>query len=58
MTRAGFLLTATGAALLLITLAMVHVAPRLIWNASASVPVGLYESLSGEIIPDCIAFSA
>lgn len=43
MTRAGYLLTATGAALLLITLAMVHVAPRLVWNASASVPVGLYE---------------
>ena len=38
MTRAGYLLTATGAALLLITLAMVHVAPRLVWNASASVP--------------------
>lgn len=43
MTRAGYLLTATGAALLLITPAMVHVAPRLVWNASASVPVGLYE---------------
>jgi conjugative transfer signal peptidase TraF len=43
MTRASYLLTATGAALLLITLAMVHVAPRLVWNASASVPVGLYE---------------
>ena len=43
MTRAGYLLTTTGCALLLITLAMVHVAPRLVWNASASVPVGLYE---------------
>lgn len=43
MTRAGYLLTTTGAALLLITLAMVHAAPRLVWNASASVPVGLYE---------------
>ena len=42
MTRAGYLLTPTGAALLLITLAMVHAAPRLVWNASASVPVGLY----------------
>jgi conjugative transfer signal peptidase TraF len=43
MTRAGYLLTTTSAALLLVTLAMVHVAPRLVWNASASVPIGLYE---------------
>ena len=60
MTRAGYLLTATGAALLLITLAMVHVAPRLVWNASASVPVGLYEigSATPLEVTDLVAVNA
>lgn len=60
MTRAGYLLTATGAAHLLITLAMVHVAPRLVWNASASVPVGLYEISSATPleVTDLVAVNA
>lgn len=60
MTRAGYLLTTTGAALLLITLAMVHVAPRLVWNASASVPVGLYEigSATPLEVTDLVAVNA
>ena len=60
MTRAGYLLTTTGCALLLITLAMVHVAPRLVWNASASVPVGLYEigSATPLEVTDLVAVNA
>ena len=60
MTRTGYLLTATGAALLLITLAMVHVAPRLVWSASASVPVGLYEigSATPLEVTDLVAVNA
>jgi conjugative transfer signal peptidase TraF len=40
--------------------AVVHVAPRLIWNASASVPVGLYEISSAKPIEvtDLVAVDA
>jgi conjugative transfer signal peptidase TraF len=60
MTRAGYLLTTTGAALLLITLAVVHTTPRLVWNASASVPVGLYEIGSAKPleVTDLVAVNA
>ena len=60
MTRAGYLLTTTGAALLLITLAVVNTAPRLVWNASASVPVGLYEigSATPLEVTDLVAVNA
>lgn len=60
MTRAGYLLTTTSAAFLLVTLAVVHVAPRLVWNASASVPVGLYEigSATPLEVTDLVAVNA
>ena len=60
MTRAGYLLTATSAVLLLVTLAVIHVPPRLLWNASASVPVGLYEISSATPleVTDLVAVNA
>ena len=42
MTRFGYVMTAYFAAMAMIITAFVHPLPRLIWNASASVPVGLY----------------
>ncbi len=42
MSRHGYLATGGAAVLLLSALAVVPVTPRLVWNASASVPIGLY----------------
>lgn len=42
MTRFGYVRTTSVAVLLIGALSLVHVAPRLVWNASASAPVGLY----------------
>jgi conjugative transfer signal peptidase TraF len=42
MIRVGYLVITTSAVLLVGTPAVVDVAPRLVWNASASAPVGLY----------------
>ena len=42
MTRSAWLATASVATLAIVLPALLHPAPRLIWNASASVPVGLY----------------
>jgi conjugative transfer signal peptidase TraF len=42
MTRFGYLMLTYLAALVAGTLAFLHPAPRLIWNATASTPVGLY----------------
>lgn len=42
MTRFGYVMTTSVAVLLIGALSLVHVAPRLVWNASASAPVGLY----------------
>jgi conjugative transfer signal peptidase TraF len=42
MTGSGYLLTTAAGALSLALTASVPVAPKLVWNASASVPVGLY----------------
>lgn len=42
MTRFGYVMAAYFAAMATIIIAFVHPLPRLIWNASASVPVGLY----------------
>ena len=41
MTRFGYVMTTYFAMLVLIGLAFVHPAPRLIWNATASTPTGL-----------------
>ncbi len=42
MTRFGYVMLAYFAAMATIITAFINPAPRLIWNASASVPIGLY----------------
>ncbi len=42
MIRLGYAITTTAAASLLGVMSIVSVAPKLIWNASASTPIGLY----------------
>lgn len=42
MTRFAYVMSAYFASMATIVTAFVHPAPRLIWNASASVPIGLY----------------
>jgi conjugative transfer signal peptidase TraF len=42
MTRFGWVMTTYSAVLVIGATALFHPAPRLIWNASASVPIGLY----------------
>jgi conjugative transfer signal peptidase TraF len=42
MNRFGYVMTTYLAVLTIGGLSFVHVAPKLIWNASASVPIGLY----------------
>ena len=42
MTRFGWVMTTYSAVLVIGVTALFHPAPRLIWNASASVPIGLY----------------
>jgi conjugative transfer signal peptidase TraF len=47
MTRFGYVMTSYFASMATIVTAFVHPAPRLIWNASASVPIGLYSLRRG-----------
>lgn len=42
MTRFGYVMVAYFAAMATIVTAFIHPLPRLIWNASASTPIGLY----------------
>jgi type IV secretory pathway protease TraF len=42
MTRLGYAITTTAAVSLLGILSLVSFAPKLVWNASASTPIGLY----------------
>jgi conjugative transfer signal peptidase TraF len=42
MTRFGWVMTTYSAVLVIGVTALFHPAPKLIWNASASVPIGLY----------------
>ena len=42
MTPFGFVITTYAAALFVALTAVIHPAPKLLWNASASVPIGLY----------------
>ncbi|TIM31619.1 MAG: S26 family signal peptidase [Mesorhizobium sp.] len=42
MTRVGYVMTTYFVVLVISGLSFIHVAPRLIWNASASTPIGLY----------------
>lgn len=47
MTRFGYVMSAYFASMATIVTVFVHPAPRLIWNASASVPIGLYSLRRG-----------
>ena len=38
----GFVITTYGAALFIVLTSVFHPTPKLLWNASASVPIGLY----------------
>jgi conjugative transfer signal peptidase TraF len=42
MTRFGFVMTTYAATLFVALTSVFHPAPKLLWNASASVPIGLY----------------
>jgi conjugative transfer signal peptidase TraF len=42
VTPFGFVITTYAAALFVALTAVIHPAPKLLWNASASVPIGLY----------------
>jgi conjugative transfer signal peptidase TraF len=42
MTRFGFVMTTYAATLFVVLTSVFHPAPKLLWNASASVPIGLY----------------
>lgn len=42
MTPFGFVITTYAAALFIVLTSVFHPAPKLLWNASASVPIGLY----------------
>ena len=42
MTRFGYVMTTYFTVMLIGGLSFVHIAPKLIWNASASTPIGLY----------------
>src|SRR3546814_14666367 len=42
MTRFGYVMTTYLTVILIGGLSFIHITPRLIWNASASTPIGLY----------------
>ena len=42
MTRFGYVMTTYSTVMLIGGLSFIHITPRLIWNASASTPIGLY----------------
>ena len=48
MTRFGYVMTTYFSVLAIGGLAFVHVSPKLIWNASASAPIGLYAVASDD----------
>ena len=50
MTRIGWVVTTGFAALMAATSILFRPAPKLVWNASASVPVGLYAILPIDVI--------
>ena len=60
MNRLGYAITTTAAVSLLGILSLVSFAPKLIWNASASTPIGLYSIDSDELpeVTDLVAVDA
>ena len=57
MTRFGYVMTTYFSVLAIGGLAFVHVSPKLIWNASASAPIGLYAVASDDdlVVGDLVA---
>jgi len=57
VTRFSYMLSAYVAAMAIIIPAFVHPSPRLIWNASASIPTGLYAArpIDGAGLGDLVA---
>ncbi|NNU35979.1 S26 family signal peptidase [Rhizobium sophorae] len=60
MSRLGYAITTTAAVSLLGILSLVSFAPKLIWNASASTPIGLYsiEPDRSQDVTDLVAVNA
>ncbi|MDH2089974.1 S26 family signal peptidase [Rhizobium pusense] len=60
MTRLGYAITTTAAVSLLGILSFLSFAPKLIWNASASTPIGLYaiEADQSPDVTDLVAVNA
>lgn len=60
MTRFGYVMTTYFTVMLIGGLSFIHITPRLIWNASASTPVGLYAiARSPQLeVTDLVAVSA
>jgi conjugative transfer signal peptidase TraF len=60
MTRFGYVMTTYFAVLLIGGLSFIHIAPKLIWNASASTPIGLYSIRPAERldVTDLVAVDA
>jgi conjugative transfer signal peptidase TraF len=60
MRRSGYVMTTYFAVLAIGGLSFIHVAPKLIWNASASAPIGLYSmQQAGRIeVTDLVAIDA
>lgn len=59
MTRFAYVMSAYFATMATIVTTFIHPAPRFIWNASASIPVGLYaaEAVTAAKVGDFIAIS-
>lgn len=57
MTRFGYVMAAYFATMATVITAFIHPSPRLVWNASASVPVGLYRmnKVSAPKVGDLVA---
>src|SRR3546814_5398161 len=57
MSRFGYVMTTYVAVMLMVILSVVSFAPKLIWNASASTPIGLYPiGAPGPLeVPDLLA---
>ena len=57
MTRFGYVMVAYFATMATVISAFIHPSPRLIWNASASVPIGLYrmQTVSALKVGDLVA---
>lgn len=59
MTRFGYVMTTYFIVLMIGVLSFIHIAPALIWNASASTPIGLYTIHSADRleVTDLVAVS-